>query len=182
MAPVQVPGNILLPAGYDIFWSAVALAVIAFVFGRLVLPKFTVMLDERSERIEGGLKAGAEARAEAERLRASFDAELAEARRQAAHIRETANEEARQILAEARQKAVAEAEKITANATRAIEAERQVAEISLRTEVGMLASELASRIVGESLDPAIQSRVIDRFLEELEADVEADAGAEAKKW
>ena len=170
MAPVEVPANILLPAGYDIFWSAVALAVIAFVLGRQVLPKFTAMLDERAERIEGGLKAGDEARAEAERLRASFDAELAEARRQAAHIRDNANEEARQIVAEARQKAIAEADKITANAARAIEAQRQVAEISLRTEVGMLASELASRIVGESLqDSALQSRVIDRFLDELES-------------
>ena len=62
MAPVDVPANILLPAGYDIFWSAVALAVIAFVLGRKVLPKFTAMLDKRAERIEGGLKAGEEAR------------------------------------------------------------------------------------------------------------------------
>lgn len=170
MAPVEVPANILLPAGYDIFWSAVALAVIAFVLGRKVLPKFTAMLDERAERIEGGLKAGEEAREEAARLRASFDAELADARREAARIRENANEEARQILAEARQKATAEAERISANAARGIEAERQMAEISLRTEVGMLASELASRIVGESLrDSALQSRVIDRFLDELES-------------
>lgn len=178
MTPVEVPANILLPAGYDIFWSAVALAVIAFVLGRLVLPKFTVLLDERAEKIEGGLKAGEEARAEAERLRASFDAELAQARREAAQIRENANEEGRQIVAEARQKAIVEADKVTANAARVIEAERQMAEISLRTEVGMLASELASRIVGETLDPEAQSLVIDRFLAELETDV----AAEARKW
>lgn len=178
MAPVEVPGNILLPAGYDIFWSAVSLAVIAFVIGRIVLPKFTAMLDERAELIEGGLKAGEEARAEAERLRATFEAQLAEARREAATMRESAHEEARQIVAEARQHAVAEADKIAANAARSIEAERQMAEISLRTDVGMLATELAARIVGESLDPAAQARVIDRFLAELEADV----GVEAKKW
>ena len=41
---------------------------------------------------------------------------------------------------------------------------------SLRAEVGTLATELASRIVGEALaDSARQSRVIDRFLDELEA-------------
>lgn len=178
MVPVEVPGNILLPAGYDIFWSAVCLAVVAFFLGRKVLPKFTAMLDERAEKIEGGLKAGEEARAEAARLRASFDTELAEARREAAMIRENANEEGRQIVAEARQKAVVEAERVSANAARAIEAERQMAEISLRADVGLLASELASRIVGETLDADTQTRVIDRFLAELEA----DAGAEAKKW
>ena len=42
-------------------------------------------------------------------------------------------------------------------------------ETSLRAEVGTLATELASRIVGESLaDQARQSRMVDRFLDELE--------------
>ena len=50
-----------------------------------------------------------------------------------------------------------------------IEAERQQALTALRTEVGNLATELASRIVGESLtDEARQSRMVDRFLDELE--------------
>lgn len=178
MTPVQVPDNILLPAGYDIFWSAVCLVVIAFVLARKVLPKFTAILDERAEKIEGGLQAGDEARAEAARLRSSFDAELAEARQEAAQMRDNATEESRQIIAEARQKATVEADKLTANASRSIEAERQMIEISLRTDVGMLASELAARIVGESLDADAQSRVIDRFLDELEADV----GVEAKTW
>src|SRR5207253_1115478 len=48
-------------------------------------------------------------------------------------------------------------------------AERQQALTALRTEVGTLATELASRIVGESLtDEARQSRMVDRFLDELE--------------
>lgn len=170
MAPVEVPENILLPAGYDIFWSAVCLAVISIVLAKMVLPKFTVMLDDRAEKIEGGLQAGADARAEAERLRASFDAEMAEARREAALVRENANEEARRIVVEARQKAVVEAERVSANAGRQIDAERQAAAVSLRTDVGVLATELASRIVGESLtDVELQSRIIDRFLDELDA-------------
>ena len=41
---------------------------------------------------------------------------------------------------------------------------------TLRTEVGTLAVELASRIVGESLtEEARQRRLVDRFLGELEA-------------
>ena len=61
-------------------------------------------------------------------------------------------------------------------AQRQIEAERQAAQISLRADVGMLATELAARIVGESVtDQALQSRVIDRFLDNLEAQIEGDA-------
>ena len=65
----------------------------------------------------------------------------------------------RQQLAEARHEA----------AQAQIEAERQQALNSLRTEVGTLAVELASRIVGESLtEEARQQRLVDRFLGELE--------------
>ena len=40
---------------------------------------------------------------------------------------------------------------------------------SLRNEVGTLATELASKIVGEALDDQVrQSRIVDRFLEDLE--------------
>ena len=46
--------------------------------------------------------------------------------------------------------------------------------------MGALATELASRIVGEALaDEARQSRVIDRFLDELEAAVAAGEPARA---
>lgn len=161
--------DILLPAWYDIIWSLVVVAIIAIPLLKVVLPKINATLDERAEKIEGGIRAGEQARAEAAQLRASFDEEIANARKEAAAIREAASAEGKQIVAEAREKADAEARRISANAQRQIEAERQAAEISLRTDVGMLACELASRIVGESLqDGDMQSRVIDRFLADLE--------------
>jgi F-type H+-transporting ATPase subunit b len=68
-----------------------------------------------------------------------------------------------------RDQAQAEARRVTEAAQSQIEAERQQALTSLRAEVGTLATELASRIVGESLaDQARQSRMVDRFLDELE--------------
>ena len=68
-----------------------------------------------------------------------------------------------------REQAQAEARRITESAQAQIEAERQQALTALRTEVGNLATELAGRIVGESLtDQARQSRMVDRFLDELE--------------
>ena len=63
-----------------------------------------------------------------------------------------------------------EAAGILEGAQRQILADKQAAQISLRTDVGMLASTLAERIVGEQLkDTALSERVIDRFLDELEA-------------
>ncbi len=164
----EVPDNVLIPPLYDVFWSAVVLLIIGVTFAK-VLPKVYAMLDERAEKIEGGLKHAENVQAEADALRAELESQLAEARKEAAHIREQAGDEGREIVAKARQDAQAEADRVREVAERQIEAERQAAQISLRTDVGMLAAELAGKIVGESLnDQALQSRVIDRFLDDLE--------------
>jgi F-type H+-transporting ATPase subunit b len=160
---------LLLPADYDIIWSLVVAALIALVFYKLVLPKFTAVLDERTEKIQGGLAKAENAQAEAAAALVEYQRQLSEARAEAARIREEARAEGGAIVAELRTKASDDAARILENAQRQIEAERQQAAVSLRAEIGTLATELASRIVGESLaDTARQSRVIDRFLDDLE--------------
>jgi F-type H+-transporting ATPase subunit b len=171
--------NPLLPAGYDIVWSAVCIAIIAFFLVKYAVPRLTAMLDERAAKIEAGLAQAEKAQRAAADAEERIASELADARREAAGVREQAQEEGKRIVAEARGKAQAEADRVTEAAQRQIEADRQAAQISLRTDVGMLATELASRIVGESVtEQALQSRVIDRFLDQLEA-AEAEQGAAA---
>jgi len=174
----HVPEGIFLfiPPLYDVIGSSVALAVIAVVFWKLVLPSFNRVLDERAEKIEGGLARAENAQAEAAAALAQYHQQLAEARAEAARIREDARVEGQQIVVELRAKATADAARILDTGMRQIEAERQQASVALRSEVGALATELASRIVGEALaDEARQSRVVDRFLDELELASAQDA-------
>ncbi|MHA7134626.1 F0F1 ATP synthase subunit B [Oerskovia turbata] len=169
------PIQLFLPPFYDIFWSGVVLIVIAVAFYKFVLPKFQAVLDERTAKIEGGLAKAESAQAEAAAALAEYHQQLQEARAEAARIREDARAEGSAIVADQRSKAGDEAARILETAQRQIEAERQQASVSLRNDVGTLATQLASKIVGESLeDSARQSRVVDRFLDELEA---AGAGA-----
>jgi F-type H+-transporting ATPase subunit b len=161
--------SLFLPADYDIVWSTVITLVIAFVFYRYVLPRFNTILDERTAKIEGGLAKAEQAQQEAAAALAEYHQQLADARAQAAQTREEARAEGAAIVAELRTKAHEDAQRIVETANRQIEAERQAAAVSLRAEVGVLATELASKIVGESLeDSARQSRVVDRFLDDLE--------------
>ena len=179
----------ILPHAHEIFWAAIVLLLILLVVGRYALPRLYAVLDERAQRIQEGLdladkakqdQAGAEKRAT--RL-------VDEARREAARIRDNAQGEAKEIIAKARTDAQAEAAGIIEGAQRQILAEKQAAQISLRTDVGMLASTLAERIVGEQLsDTALSERVIDRFLDELETmepveglDTGASSSAEATR-
>lgn len=162
--------NILLPHTYDIVWSLIIVIIVGFVFYRYVLPKFQAVLDERTAKIEGGIAKAEKAQEEAAEALKEYHQQLAEARADAAKTREEARAEGTAIVAELRTKAHEDAARIVETAHRQIEAERQTASVSLRAEVGELATELASKIVGESLqDSARQSRVVDRFLDELEA-------------
>lgn len=163
--------NPLLPASYDLLWSSVVFAILLAFFWFRVLPNFKKNLDARTEAIEGRLEAAEKAQAEAAAKTANIEAEQAAARAEAAKIRETARAEGAEILAELKEQAAAEAARITATAKAQIEAERQAALVSLRAEVGSLAIDLASSVVGESLkNDKVAANVVDQFLAELEAE------------
>jgi F-type H+-transporting ATPase subunit b len=161
--------NPLLPSWPEFIIGTILFLIVFGVLAKVALPRIQQTLAERTEQIEGGLARSEEAQTEAKQLLDQYREQLAEARHEAARLREEAREQGAQIIAEMREQAQAEARRITESAQAQIESERQQALTALRTEVGTLATELASRIVGESLtDEARQSRMVDRFLSELE--------------
>lgn len=169
--------NPLLPADYDIIWSAVIFVALLIVVAFFVVPRLNSALDARAEAIEGGLKKAEEAQAAAAAARDEYNAQLAEARAEAARIREQARTDGQAIIAELKEQAQAEANRIAATAQAQIEAERAAALVSLRSEVGTLALDLASGVIGESLsDDKKAASIVDRFLADLEADEKAKAG------
>ena len=164
----------LIPPLYDIVWSAVCFVVILFVFWKVIIPRLTTMLDQRAQAIEGNMAKADEAQKQAEAALEEYTRQLAEARTEAGQIREAAREDGKKIVAESKDAASAEAARITAAAGAQIEAERQTALVSLRSEVGTLAIDLAGGVVGETLsDDARASAVVDRFLADLEASEKA---------
>ena len=161
--------NPLLPSWPEFIIGTILFVLVFGVLAKLLLPRIQQTLAERTEQIEGGLAKSEEAQSEATALLDQYRQQLAEARHEASRLRAEAQEQGAQIIADMREQAQAEARRVTEAAQAQIEAERQQALISLRAEVGTLATELASRIVGESLtDEARQSRMVDRFLTELE--------------
>ncbi|MDJ0323021.1 F0F1 ATP synthase subunit B [Cryobacterium sp. PH31-AA6] len=166
--------NPLLPELYDIIWSGLIFVVILFFFWKLVLPRMQKLLDERAEAIEGNIAKADDAQRQAEAALEQYTAQLADARAEAGKIREVARADGQKIVAEHRELAVSEAARVTASAKVQIEAERQAAVVSLRSEVGTLAIDLASGVIGESLtDDAKASAIVDRFLADLEASEKA---------
>jgi F-type H+-transporting ATPase subunit b len=168
----------LLPEVYDLVWSAVVFVIILFVLIRYGLPRINAVLDQRSAAIEGNIEKAQAAQREADELLERYNAQLAESRAEASRIRDQAREEGKRIIADAREQAQADADRITAQAHAQIEAERTSAAQSLRQDVGSLALQLASNIVGEHLNnDANATRLVDRFLEELDVQPAGDSRA-----
>src|SRR5213596_851370 len=144
--------NPLVPDLTELIVGAVTFGIIFFALWKVMIPRLNQTLEERTDKIEGGLQRAEETQAEADATLAKYREQLAEARHEAARIREEAREQGAQIIAEMREQANAEAARIVEHAHAQIEADRKAAMAQLRTEVGTLATSLAGRIVGESLD------------------------------
>jgi F-type H+-transporting ATPase subunit b len=170
--------NPLIPHWPELIIGTIAFLIVFILLARVLMPRISKTLEERSDAIEGGLKRADEAQTEANKVLEQYRAQLADARHEAARLREQAKEEAAQIVAQGRSEGAAEKQRIIDSANAQLQADRQQALTALRTEVGSLAVELASKIVGESLaDEARQSRMVDRFLDELESDAASEVSA-----
>jgi F-type H+-transporting ATPase subunit b len=162
-------GNFLVPNMTFVF-ELIVFVVIMWVLWKFVIPVVTQAAAEREEKLRTQRDDAAQAKSSAESTESELKALMAEARADAARVREEAREQGAQIIAEMREQAQTESTRIVEHGKAQIEAERQQAVTSLRAEVGALATGLAGRIVGESLeDEARQSRVVERFLADLEA-------------
>jgi F-type H+-transporting ATPase subunit b len=168
--------NPLVPDLTELIIGAITFGIIFFALWKVLIPRLSKTLEERTDKIEGGLQRAEETQAEADATLAKYREQLAEARHEAARLREEAREQGAQIIAEMREQASAEGRRLIETAHAQIDADRQQALQSLKTEVGALAVELAGRVVGESLtDEARQRRTVERFLDELEQQPESAA-------
>ena len=129
-----------------------ALFMIMFVIGnRFLFQPYLKLRERRKEGIEG-------ARAEAERMSASADAQLAEYEKQLARARTRANEEGRKVRTEAaaNEKSVtdasrAEAQKAMDEATARMRAETDAARLQLMPQANALARQMASKLLGREI-------------------------------
>ncbi|MCX5340849.1 F0F1 ATP synthase subunit B [Streptomyces atratus] len=166
--------NPLIPHLDELVIGLLAFAIVFGFLAKKLLPNINKVLDERREAIEGGIEKADAAKLEAESVLEQYKAQLAEARHEAARLRQEAQEQGAVILQEMRAEGQRQREEIIAAGHAQIEADRKAAASALRQDVGKLATDLAGKLVGESLeDHARQSGTVDRFLDELEAKAEA---------
>ncbi|MEZ7007291.1 F0F1 ATP synthase subunit B [Streptomyces sp. AD55] len=166
--------NPLVPPIPELVIGLLAFVIVFGFLAKKLLPNINKVLEERREAIEGGIEKAEAAQTEAQSVLEQYKAQLAEARHEAARLRQEAQEQGAALIAEMRAEGQRQREEIIAAGHTQVEADRKAASAALRQDIGRLATDLAGKLVGESLeDHARQSRVIDRFLDELEEKAEA---------
>lgn len=160
----------LLPHPSELIIGLIAFGLMYWIFSSKIVPNMEKMFSERKEAIVGDMTRAERAMDEANDLKRQYEAQLSDARTEAARVREEAREQGAAIIAEMRDQAQAESARILESTQRQIDAERAQAMNQLKGDVGRLSTDLASRIVGESLhDEARQKGIVERFISDLEA-------------
>lgn len=161
-------GNFLVPNATFIA-ELVAFLIILFVLSRYVVPPVQKALKERQDIIRTQIEEADETHAKLAAAESDYRAALKDASTQAAQIRDDARADATAIREEMLARAREEADRIVAAGREQLLAERATVVRELRAEIGSLAVDLASRIVGESLaDESRQRGTVERFLAELD--------------
>ena len=169
-AETEVEHNPIIPLWQELVLGIIAFALICFVLMKFVFPRMEETFRARVDAIEGGIKRAEDAQAEANQLLEQYRAQLAEARTEAARIRDEARADAEGIRQDVLAKAREESDRIISAGREQLAAQRESIVRDLRSEVGTLAVDLAGRIVGESLaDEARNRGTVDRFINELDA-------------
>jgi len=162
--------NPIIPIWQEIIVGGIAFVLLCYVLMKFVFPQMEKTFAARVDAIEGGIKRAEAAQAEANQLLEQYRAQLAEARTEAARIRDEARADAEGIRQDVLAKAREESDRIIAAGREQLTAQRESIVRDLRSEVGELAVELASRIVGESLADEARSRgTVERFIAELDS-------------
>lgn len=157
----------LYPHWEELLVGGIAFFILFFFIGRWAMPRVNQMAEARRARIQGDLEKAERSKAEAEQLVARYEERLREARGEASRIIEEARKTAESVRKDMVTKAEEEARQVVARAQQEIQAERDRSFEELRGQVGELSIEVASRLIGQSLDKRRQAKLVDEYIEEI---------------
>ncbi|MFJ3787069.1 F0F1 ATP synthase subunit B [Kitasatospora sp. NPDC090091] len=157
----------LKPEPVELIVGLACFFLMIWLLGRKVLPRIERVQAERRDATEGRLERAEELNAEADRTYEAYRKVLADARHEAALIRQEAAEQGAALIAAAREEGLRERDRLVSEAHAQISVDQALAAVTLRHDVGELAVELAGRVVGESVSAVAAERAtVARFFDE----------------
>lgn len=161
--------SLLTPEPGLLFWMTISFGIVVVILVRYGFPTILQSVEKRNNYIEESLKSAREANEELAKVKETSELILADARKEQKVILKEAARLSEQIMNEAREKAAVESDKMITKARTQINAEKEEALKSIRSEVTTLSIALTEKILREKLSSdKEQMGMIDRLLDEIE--------------
>lgn len=160
--------ELLLPATPELIAGVIAFALVFFFIRLWAMPAINESLENRRKAIGGQMEEAEKAKTDAEKLRADYEMQLADAQTEKNRIIEAAREEADSVKAELIAKAEAQAAEILEKARTDAASEKARVMADAQREVANLTVDLAEKVVGTNLDRQTQLGLVERYISELE--------------
>src|ERR671923_1933936 len=161
--------NPILPEADELVFGSLAFLIVLVVLARYAFPRLNQGLKQREDKIRGDLEKAEEARKEAESSLQRYEQQLQEARAESGRIIEEARKTADSMRRDLLAKAEDESRGVVARAQEEIRAERDRAILELRGQLAEWSVDLASRVVGESLDKKRHLQLVEEYIDEVAA-------------
>jgi len=153
-------------------WSSFVFTIIAFLILYWLLnryafgPLFSIM-EKRRELIKQQMDEAAQTRQQATQYVEEQKAALQQARKDAQDIieqaRQTSNSQTEQLLNQAKEESM----RLKDEAARDIENEKNKAVAALRSEIGAVSVQIASKVLQKEVDANAQEQLVDNYLKDV---------------
>jgi F-type H+-transporting ATPase subunit b len=141
--------------------------LVAWAVMKFFWPWLMGAIAERQKKIAAGLAAAAKSEQDLNEAEARSKDIIREARDKASQIIDQAGKRSNEMIDEAKDTASSEAERLLAQARDEATRESTRAREGLRQEVGKLAIEGASRLLGSEIDPKAHAELLDKLAAEV---------------
>jgi len=150
-----------------LFGQMLTFAIFVLVTMKYVWPAINKALNDRERKIAEGLEAAERGRHELELAQHKAAAQLRDAKIQAAHIIDQANQRANRLIEDSKEQARIEGERLLKVTQSEIEQERQQAKQELMTQVATMAIQGASKLIQQDLDTEANKRLMSELISEI---------------
>lgn len=156
----------MLSLDWNLVFIIINILVLYLLLRKFLFGPVLKIMDERAAMIQNDLDGAKKAKADAEKMKADYEAEIADAHSQAVEITNAAKKRAGKECDLMLENARAESAKIISEAEKAVEQERSKAMDDAKFEIADLALLAASKIISKNVETADNKQLAESFISE----------------
>jgi len=150
-----------------LIWTIITFLVMVLVLWKAAWKPIVDSMDARAEKIRFDIDNAERTRQEAEKLLTQHKTMMDNARNEASQIIAKGREEAEKIKADIVEKATTESRSIADRAKKEIDLAKDKALLDIKTEVVLLSTEIASKIINKNIKPEDQKALVEEALNKI---------------